>query len=369
LILANYVAGRMANLSGDDAFIDPSYLTFFGLSDTARRTWSDELSEMFDLPLDKLPRIVPATEIIGRLSPEAAQACGLAAGVPLVAGTGDQVAGAIGAGVIKSGQIYDVAGSFSVLATCLDRFLVDMRHGMLQSLAGPVSDDHWYPMTYVGGGGLTHRWFHDQFGAEERSQGEKEGTSAYQLLDAQAADLPPGAEGLLFVPHLGGRACPSDPDIRGAWVGFTWTHRKPHFYRAVLESIAYDFAQALNVVREYCPGVRFSEVRAIGGGARSDLWNQIKADVLGIPYVRLRRESVHTLGCAIIAGHAVGVYPDIADTAIKLTPTVGRFEPRPDYHRHYQCYVEAYRQAFDPLRGLYQTLTCLGSKRSAPADA
>ncbi|MBX7235711.1 MAG: xylulose kinase [Caldilineales bacterium] len=353
LILANYVAGKLAGLRADDAFIDPSYLTWIGLSDTARRVWSPELADLFDLSLEKLPRIVPATTVIGHLSAEAAAECGLAAGTPLVAGAGDQVAGCLGAGLVESGQLVEVAGTFPVLATCLDRYLADTRFGMLQPLAGPLGEHHWYPMMYISGGGLTHRWFRDQFKAE--------GLDSYAALDEQAAGIPPGAEGLLFIPHLVGRACPPDPNVRGAWLGFTWTHTRAHFYRAILESIAYDFAEALEVVRSYFPDAAFSEVRVIGGGAKSALWNQIKADVLGLPYVRLRREDVAALGCALMAGAAVGIYPDLAAAARQFAPTVGRVEPRPAHHKHYRPYVAAYRRAFDHLRPVFDHLTPLSS--------
>ncbi|MEA3335870.1 MAG: FGGY family carbohydrate kinase [Chloroflexota bacterium] len=362
LILANYVAGRMANLSTDDAFIDPSYLTWVGVSNTARRAWSEELAGACGIPLKKLPQVVPSTTVIGQLSAQVAAACGLAEGVPLVAGAGDQVAGCLGAGLVKAGQLVDVAGTFPVFATSLNMFFSDTHHNMLQPLAGPLGEDHWYPMMYISGGGLTHRWYRDQFATEETERARAEGTTAYQLLDAQAAEIPPGAEGLLFIPHLVGRACPSDPNVRGAWLGFTWTHRKPHFYRAVLESIAFDYAQALDVVREYIPDAQFSEVRVIGGGANSDLWNQIKADVLGVPYVRLQREDIAALGCAIMGGHAVGIYPDMAAAARRFARTTSRTEPRPAYHRHYQDYVAAYQQAFGQLHGLYQNLTPLSEK-------
>ncbi len=362
LMLANYVAGRLADLPADDAFIDPSYLTWIGVSDTARRSWSEELADVCGIPLAKLPRIVPSTTVVGYLSDEAAAACGLAQGTPLVAGAGDQVAGCLGAGLVHSGQLVDVAGTFPVLATCLDTFFSDTRHAMLQPLAGPLGDDHWYPMMYISGGGLTHRWYRDQFAAAEVQQAEAAGVTAYQLLDAQAAAIPPGAEGLLFIPHLVGRTCPDDSNVRGAWLGFTWTHRRPHFYRALLELIAYDFAQALDVVREYIPDAQFNEVRVIGGGANSDLWNQIKADVLGVPYVRLQREDISALGCAIMGGHAVGIYPDMAATASRFARTTSRTEPRPAYHHHYQDYVAVYRQAFDQLDGLYRNLTPLSEK-------
>jgi xylulokinase len=365
VILANYVAGRMADLAGDEAFIDPSYLTWIGLADTAHRRWSDELAELWGLSQDKLPAIVPATTVIGRLGPAAAQACGLAPGVPLVAGAGDQVAGFIGAGLVETGQLIDVAGTFPVFATSLERFLLDSRHEMLQSVAGPLADNHWYLMMYISGGGLTHRWFAEQFATAEQQQARAESDSIYQLLDRQAADLPPGAAGLLFIPHLIGRACPSDPAVRGAWLGFGWNHQKSHFYRAVLESIAYDFAQALAVMADYLPEVAFQEVSVIGGGANSAVWNQIKADVLGLPYRQLAQADRASLGCAIMAGHAVGLYPDMAATARQFAQPVSRVEPRPEHHAHYQGYVAAYRQAFDQLRELYQTLAGLAGRSVA----
>lgn len=347
--------GATGGTSGDDAFIDPAYLTWTGLSDTARHAWSAELTEVFGLDAAKLPRIVPATTVIGRLSKTAAQAAGLIAGIPIVAGAGDQVAGFMGAGLVETGQLIDVAGTFPVFATCLDRYLADARYGMFQSVAGPLGNNHWYPMMYIGGGGLTHRWFVDEFAAELKAHDD----AAFAWLDAQAAGVAPGAEGLLFIPHLLGHICPGDPNVRGAWIGFTWTHRKAHFYRAVLESIAYDFAEGLAVLRDYCPALALQAVRVIGGGASSMVWNQIKADVLGLPYVRLPREDVAALGCAIMGGHAVGLYPDMAATARQFAQTLGRVEPQPVQHAQYQPYVAAYRQAFRELHGLYTTLAQL----------
>jgi xylulokinase len=362
VILANYVASRMAGSSGDDAFIDPSYLTWYGLADSAKRNWSDELARMFELSTDKLPRIVPATSIIGHLSDEAAAGCGLSGGIPLVAGAGDQVASCLGAGLVEEGQLIDVAGTFSVLATCMNRFFADTRHGMLHPLAGPVSDTQWYPMMYISGGGLTHRWFCEHFCCEDSKDFLATDGSVYQALDEKAAGLTPGSEGLLFIPHLVGRACPSEPSIRGSWVGFTWTHRKEHFYRAILEAIAYDYGQALDVIREYFPDEPFREVRVIGGGASSDLWNQIKSDVLGVPYVKLQIRDTAPMGCALMAGYATGMFSDLAEAARRLTETSGSFQPREAYHERYKEYSHAYGAALKQLREVFGILTPLGTK-------
>ncbi len=353
LILANYVAGRLAGLTAEQAFVDPSYLTWFGLSDTARRAWAPELIERVGLDGGKLPRIVPAATRIGSLSAAAAAACGLRAGVALVAGAGDQVAGFLGAGLVDAGQVIDVAGTFPVLATALDRFLPGARGATFQALAGPLDAAPWYAMMYIGGGGLTHRWFVENFG------GGSEGTASYAALDAQAATIAPGADGLIFLPHLGGRTSPVDADQRGAWLGITWTHRPAHFYRAVLESIAYDYAGALAELRELVPALRVDAVRVIGGGARSALWNRIKADVLGVPYVPLRRHDVTTWGCAILAGHAAGIFPDMAEVARRSVEQGEMVAPRPAVTAYYAGYVQAYQQALADLHGVHAALARL----------
>jgi xylulokinase len=225
-----------------------------------------------------------------------------------------------------------------------------------------LGDSHWYAMMYIGGGGLTHRWFVEQFGSHAM---QAEAGLAYPQLDVLAADLPPGVQGLLFIPHLLGRACPPDPAVRGAWLGFTWTHTRAHFYRALLEAIAYDYAQALDVLRRECPSMPYDLVRVIGGGAKSAVWNQIKADVLGLPYARLAECDRAALGCAILAGHGAGIYADMAAAARRVALPGVAMAPRAEWHVFYRGYVDVYRQAFGQLRELYSALELL-SRRPWP---
>jgi xylulokinase len=364
VILPNFVASELAGLEADDAYIDPSYLTYFGLGNTAERCWSEELIGMFDINKELLPRVLPATTVIGKLSQDAASECGLLPGTPLVAGVGDQVAGALGAGIVREGQLLDVAGTFSTLITCIDSYLPDPNFNMLQPMAGPISESHWYSMMYIGGGGLTHRWFCDEFGHEPVDENDKF-SSIYNRLDSLAETVAPGSEGLLFIPHLAGRSCPPQPLVRGTWIGFTWTHKKKHFYRALLESIAYDFAQVLNVIRYYLPDQMFSDVRVIGGGADSRLWNSIKSDVLGLPYKRLQRKDSAALGSAIIAGHAVGLFPDMAQTALNFSKTGKGIKPDNSRHVIYKKYSAAYAKSFNQLNDAFISLAAL---RQEPAD-
>ena len=362
--LAGYVAGRMAGLTAQQAFVDPSYLTWIGLGDTAAHRWSQELAETTGLGaegLAKLPRIVPATTVVGHLSREAAATCGLAAGVPVVAGAGDQAAGFLGAGMVESGQLIDVAGTFPVFGFGLRHYFADLDTRMLKPVASPVAAGEWYAMMYINGGGLTHRWFADHLAAPA----EDTGGPAFAELDAAAAEIAAGADGLLCVPHLMGRACPNQPDTRGAWLGFTWTHRRAHFYRALLESMAYEYALACAAVRASLPDIPLRAVRVIGGGAGSDLWNQIKADVLGLPYTRLALPDAATLGCALLAGHAVGLYPDMAATARHSAQPGRRFLPDAAAHQRYRPCVAAYREALHHLDGVFTALATLRGTQGA----
>ncbi|MDI6773388.1 MAG: FGGY family carbohydrate kinase [bacterium] len=349
VVPGGYVAGRMAGLAGADAFMDYTYLHFTCLADTQAARWSDELCGLFGVSLDKLPRIVRPWEIIGHVTPEAAATTGLLAGTPIAAGCGDQAAGMLGAAMVEPGLVFDVAGTASVLAICTDRFAPDVAHRTLFA-ARLVPEGLWYSLAYINGGGLNLRWFRDTFAERE---------AGYRALDEAARGIPPGADGLLFLPHLGGHVCPSDPALRGVWIGFTWAHSKAHFYRSLLESVAYEYALYLDIERALLPGMNLTETRVIGGGSSSDLWNQIKADVLGLPYVRLNRSEFAVLGSAIVAGAAVGVYDDLKATARQMVGQAGRIEPRAGEHSRYRPFVDLYRSLFDLTRPASRALAAL----------
>jgi xylulokinase len=225
VVPGGYVAGRMAGLKGDDAFIDYTYIHFSCLSNTVEATWDEGLCREFGIPMEKLPRIVPPWEVIGKLTPAAAEDCGLKAGTPIAAGAGDQAAGMLGAAMVEPGLVFDVAGTASVFAICVDRFVPDVAHKTLFT-ARLVPEDLWYALAYINGGGLNLRWFRDELAIEIKEEAKAKGENEYILLDRLAAEVPPGSDGLLFLPHLQGRVCPSDADVRGLWMGFTWAHRK-----------------------------------------------------------------------------------------------------------------------------------------------
>lgn len=367
VMLSGYVAGKLGGLDGDAAFVDPSYLTWLGMADTGLRAWSAELLELWRLHTGLLPLIVPATSVVGALTPAVARATGLSAGIPLVAGAGDQVAGFLGAGLVDEGDCIDVAGTFPVFAGCTNRFVVDTEFGALQSLAGPLADEHWYVMMYISGGGLTHRWFAQQFARDVTARHDGDWAAVFAALDAEAAPIAPGSDGLLFIPHLGGRSSPAAPEVRGAWLGADWSHTRAHFYRALLESMAYDYAEGLASIRYHAATGVSGDVTVIGGGARSPFWNQIKADVLGLRYHALSQADRATWGSALMAGHAAGIFPDMAATAVRLRHIISTTAPDAARHARYQPMVAAYHNAYAQLDDLFGALARVRARsKNAP---
>lgn len=356
---ASYVAGRMAALDENDAFIDRTYLVFSCFGDTANARWNEDLLDQFGLTTEKLPRILEPWEVIGVIGTDAARETGLLEGTPIAAGCGDQAANVLGAGIVEPGMVYDAAGTASIFATVLSDFATDTTYKALMT-SSHVAPRLFFAMAYVAGGGLNTRWFRDEFCGPEKLEWERWSKNAYEALGEMAAGVPAGSDKLMFLPHLSGRNTPNDPDQRGAFLGLTWKHGKPHLYRAILESIGYEYALYLDAVRAIGPKVSPSGVISIGGGARSAVFKQIKADILGLPYKSLDREEYGTLGAAIIAGRAVGLFPDVAATAKAFNRPKG--EPiLPDSTRHeaYRPYVKLYQEYMANSGTLFGTLVKL----------
>jgi xylulokinase len=336
------VAGKLAGLKADRAYIDHTYIHFSGFSDALNGSWSSELCERFGLDMAKLPRIIDPCDIIGQVLEQPAAEFGLAPGTLIAAGAGDTAANALGAGIVRAGMLFDVAGTAAVLAGCTDGFVADTKHRALLTMRS-VIPGLWNPLAYIGGGGLALRWYRDQF--FNTSQGKTlPGTEGvYAQMMALAKEVAAGSDGLLFSPHLGGRICPASPEMRGAWVGVSWSHTQAHFARAILESIAFEYAFYLQILRELLPKLELVEARVVGGGARSETWNQIKADVLSVPYQRLAGSEFGTWGAAMIAGKAAGLISDLAAHAERCAVREGPAnEPSASAHRAYAPLVERY---------------------------
>jgi xylulokinase len=350
-----YVAGKMAGLRADQAFMDYTFIHFSGLADARQGSWSRQICDLVGVDMTKLPEIVEPWRVVGEVSVAASRDFGLAPGTLVAAGCGDTAAGALGAGIVRAGMIFDSAGTASVLAGCTDTFVADIQNRALLTMRS-VIPGLWNPLAYIAGGGQALTWFRDKFFNTLQGEAQPVDSDSYARLDQLVEGIAPGAEGLFFSPHLGGRICPATPEMRGAWAGFSWGHTQAHFYRAILESVAYEYAYYLSILKEAIPGLALTEARAIGGGARSRTWNQIKADVLGVPYQRLQRSEFGTWGSAMIAGKAAGIFPDLVQVALEHAQPAGEpAAPDPERHALYQPLVARYIQLQETLADTFRS--------------
>ena len=331
VMAAGYIALRLGGSSAGDALVDRSSSGFVGLYDVQRSEVACELCDLWGVPAALAPRVVPAGELAGRLSREAARSTGIPEGVPLIIGPGDGPAGWLGAGAVDPGITVDTSGTSDHIGICGERFAPDTDGQVLICLPSAV-DGLWHVQGYTSGTGLTVRWYLETFplpgGIDE--------------VERLAAALPPGGEDLLCFPHFGGRVCPYEPAASGAWVGLTWRHRNEHLYRALLESVAYEYACYVAAARRVDQAFAPTQVRVIGGGAASRLWTQIKADVLGVPFALMEDRNYTCWGAALAAGAAVGLLGDLRAAARSAAHIQEFVEPDPAATETYRGLVEAY---------------------------
>jgi len=311
------------------------------------RTWSREMIEALDIPAEWLAPAFEGPEVTGTVTAEVAELTGLPAGLPVVAGGGDQEAQAVGTGIVREGLVSVTLGTSGVVFAHTDRPQVDPQ-GRLQSYCHAVPGK-WHVMGVMLSAGGSFRWFRDALGRLERVAAELAGRDPYECLTAEAARAPAGSEGLLFLPYLTGERTPyPDPNARGVFFGLTVRHDKPHLVRAVLEGVAYGLRDSLELVRDF--GLEIEQVRASGGGARSELWRQILADVFATELVTINVTEGAAYGAALLAGVGAGVYPSVeaaCDDAIRVVtstePTAGRV-------KLYDAYYPVYRSLYGALK-------------------
>jgi xylulokinase len=330
-----YVAGRLCGLQGKDAFIDWTYLHFSGLADNRNLKWDSYLTELFEIPEEKLPRIVSPLSTIGTTRKEESELFGIPSGVTVAAGCGDTASCFLGTGAVEQGIAVDVAGTASVFSLTTSDFVVDLSGTVYASRS--VVRDLWYSMSYINGGGLNLEWFKDNFTPAKD----------FNELDDSIHDLKPGSSGLIFIPHLEGRGYPNVPHMRGQWKGFTRSHTINHFYRSILEGIGYEYAVYKEKILERTEKDRAHEVRVVGGGSKSEIWNQIKADILNSRYCTINRSDISILGQAVVAAAACGFVKDIRETVKRIIKKEKVFSPDEKKHKIYSDYIARYKRMLE----------------------
>jgi len=304
------------------------------LFDVKERTWSPEILEKLQIDPALLPPTYEGTEVTGKVNAEAAQLTGLKEGTPVVGGGGDQAAGAVGVGAVRSGVVGLVLGTSGVVFATTPSALIEPE-GRLHAFCHSVPD-RWHFMGVMLSAAGSLRWYRDTLAP---------GMDFNELL-APAVEVPAGSEGLLFLPYLTGERTPHpDPLARGAFVGLTVRHTKPHMTRSVLEGVAFGLRDSFELIKGAgLPNIE--QVRISGGGAKSPLWRQILADVFNAELVTVNTTEGAAYGAALLAGVGAGVWPDVdaaCDACVKVTgSTAPQVEMVPLYESAYQNYTQLY---------------------------
>jgi len=316
--------------------------------DIRKKTYWKEMLDYLGVRENQLPEIRESGDIVGTIMPEIAVELGLSPETEICTGVLDQAAGAIGVGNIAPGVFSECSGTALAIVSTVDHAFKDDNRLMPCFYHGIRNR---YMAHIFGAGGMVLKWFRDNMASFELAWQEFSGQDAYVNLDKEAAQVPPGSEGLLTLPHFQGAASPeNNPRAKGVFYGVTLGHTKGHFVRSILESIGYSTRRIIDILKGM--DIAVEEVRALGGGAKSPVWLQIKADILGVPVVTMENEEAASLGAAIVAGVAAGIYPSIEEAVERMIRIKDRYEPNVDntdvYDRQYRKYIELY-ETLEPL--------------------
>lgn len=306
------------------------------LLNVAGRSWSAEVLDALEIPRDWLPSLYEGTQVTGTVSAAAAAETGLKAGTPVVGGGGDQAAGAVGVGAVQPGVIALSVGTSGVVFAPLDAYAYEPE-GRLHAFCH-AAPDLWHFMGVMLSAAGSLQWYRDELAPNVE----------FDALLTPAGDVPPGSDGLLFLPYLTGERTPHpDPLARGAFVGLTTRHTQAHLTRAVLEGVAFGLKDSFRLIAE--AGLPADiEVRVIGGGAKSPVWRQILADVLDARLVSVSTTEGAAYGAALLAAVGAGIFPDVQTACAQTITTSDATLP--------SAQKDAYVRPYERYRGLYPAL-------------
>lgn len=317
-----------------------------GLFDLHSQDWAEDLLAISGIRREWLGQIHWPSDVVGRITIEAAERLGLAAGTPVVAGSADHIASAFTAGLKEPGDLLVKLGGAGDILYCMDQMLVDRRLFL---------DYHVVPGKYLLNGcmatsGSILKWFRQNLTTE----------TPFSVLDKEAGGVSAGSQGLVLLPYFLGEKTPiHDPLARGVWLGLTLSHSRAHLFRSVLEGVAYGFKHHLKILAE--KGLPVTKVRVTNGGARSDLWKQITADVLGLPLEHVAQHPGSSLGAAFVAGMGVGVFQkwEEIDNFIEIDTVV---QPDPVNHERYNRLFRIYLDLYRSLKDTFPRLDEVGNE-------
>ena len=321
------------------------------LFDVKKRRWSEEICSAINIPIDKLPPVKESTAIIGEISREASEKTLLPKGLPVVNGGGDRPCECLGAGVIREGQVNIGTGTGTAVEVPLSTPKIDVKARI--PCCCHVIPDTWEYEAIIATTGASLRWFRDQFGAEEKAEAERRGKSPYDLLVEKAAGIKPGSDGLLFYPYLTGAFSPKfNEKVRGVFFGVSLSHSKAHFIRAILEGVAFQYLETFGILEDL--GVKIKMASMVGGETRSDFWNQMKADIVGIEIRVPEVDDAAALGAALLAGTGIGEYSSLQKAAEENVRIRRTYKPNVEIRRLYLEAYRRYRETYNFIEKAYE---------------
>lgn len=320
------------------------------LLNVRERSWHTGLLNMLQLNASLLPRCVESDEVTGTLTAQAAKELGVSPGVPVVGGAGDQAASAVGNGIVKPGILSATMGTSGVVFAHAEKPETHPEgkvHTMCHAVRGA-----WHQMGVVLSAGGSLQWFRNQLCADLIQEAKKQGCDPYELIMQGVEQTPAGAEGLLFAPYLTGERHPySDPHARGSWVGLTVRHTRHHMARAVLEGITFAMRDCLEVMRGL--GVQAEQIRLSGGGARSEYWRQLQADIYGQTVAQINAQEGPAFGVALLAMVGTGAYRTVPEACAATIRVTEERQPDAKQKKEYASIYERYRKLYPTLKQLW----------------
>ncbi len=319
--------------------------------DIRTKEYWPEMLEYVGIDPAWLPQVIEPGELVGAILPEVAKDLGLSTQVQVSSGCMDQVAAAVGVGNIYPGFFSENIGASLAVCAPTKTLTYDPNRRMpVHYFAMPDT----YMMHTFTTGGMCLRWFRDMFCRSEIEIQDSAGLDAYYLMDLEAAQVPPGSDGLLALPHLQGAMAPDvNLNAKAVFYGATLKHTKAHFIRSIMESLGYIICRNIETVSEM--GLKISRIRTMGGGSKSDIWNQIKADITGRTLeITGCSQDAACLGAAILAGIAVGAFENVEAAVASMVRVEQCYRPHLEIHQRYMEQYEKYKILFSSLSPLYQ---------------
>jgi len=326
------------------------------LLDIAHRDWSQTVLDDLQIDLSLLPKVYESFEVSGQITKEVANLIGLAEGTKVVAGAGDNAAAAVGMGVVVDDKAFTTIGTSGVVFAHTSQMKIDPQ-GRVHTFCSAVPGE-WHMMGVTQAAGLSMQWFRNNFCHEEIQQAKEMHIDPYELMNAEAESVAIGSNKLVYLPYLMGERTPyMDPDCRGVFFGLSASHSRKHLIRAVMEGVAFSLYDSVRIFEGL--GLRFPEMLVGGGGARSQVWRGMLADVFNSEVKTLNSSESPSYGSAILASVGTGIYTSLVEACSVLVK--GNQSLRPDAARHeeYMKYYGIYQNLYKDLAAEYKNLAAL----------